>query len=321
VTTPDPPPVRTQAADSAQHERELIKRFRDFAEGREHGFALSDQVSLMGEASLPTLRQLFDRNRHGELGRAVMIALRGLPPDLALPLVEEALATSDWDAVRFYAADYLESQPSTGGTALAIKFARSERAKDVREILDRHIRTVEEHARAHQKAATLAAALTPIAQRFAPDERFTSLAVACWASSRSRVESVVFGFVRAVGLGGSGHRHEFGLAALTDTGSRLYLMSFGLVSDLDIYQGRLNLDLIRSAAEWSWQSRKARVTTFPAGSLSVATKSEYGRAFLWIDGGLKTQLICFDSFIPGNVAAATALATRIGQPDARQALT
>ncbi len=116
-------------------ERELTETLKAVAAGEEHATVLAERVERAGAQAIPVLRRFLESDLHGREGRAAVIGLRKLPPELSLPLVIEAFK-SDWEAVRYYAAEYLVSRPSADGKAIAHNQLPKETDADVRRLLE-----------------------------------------------------------------------------------------------------------------------------------------------------------------------------------------
>jgi len=92
--------------------------FDDFVANKEHGFVLTNAAEELGADVIPELTQRLKRGLHGKKGRAVVIALGKISPELALPLIEVAFGSS-YNATRTFAAEYLANHPTPAAKQLA----------------------------------------------------------------------------------------------------------------------------------------------------------------------------------------------------------
>jgi hypothetical protein len=114
--------------------------FERFVAGNEQDFVLTRAAQDLGELAIPELQRRLSDGFEGSEGRAAVIALQGLPPDLALPLIRVAFGSS-YNATRFYAAQYLEFYPTAAAKELARERLAKETYETARKALERSLAT------------------------------------------------------------------------------------------------------------------------------------------------------------------------------------
>lgn len=105
------------------------------AAGDTHGWTLSEYVANLGPSAMTFLAAELRNDVDGKRGRAAVIGLREIAPEVALPLIEEALR-SNWAAARYYAAEYLSLHKTEACRKLARKVVSSEADPNVRSQLE-----------------------------------------------------------------------------------------------------------------------------------------------------------------------------------------
>lgn len=90
---------------------DLVSRVRDFVAGREHSTTVTETGTRAGRRAAGALRQLIEQDRSGPMALAVVYAVRGWPPDDALPFIRHALGTG-YPGAEYYGRLYLEANPT-----------------------------------------------------------------------------------------------------------------------------------------------------------------------------------------------------------------
>lgn len=123
---------------SEERLQRFVETLNRFIAGNEHGFELAKEAAELGSLAIPELERRLERG--GEQARTAAIALAGLSPDMALPLVERAFQELFYPAVRSNAAEYLVTHPSEAGKRLARQLLESESHEPARRILEAALR-------------------------------------------------------------------------------------------------------------------------------------------------------------------------------------
>jgi len=120
---------------------ELAQMLKEFIQktGRVHGMDLEKKVGKMGPTAAPLFRRLLEVDLNGDTGQGVIMALKGMDPAFALPIVSLAL-TSTYGGVRNPAIYYMQFHPTKVAKALAKQRLKSETredfCKDLRSVIE-----------------------------------------------------------------------------------------------------------------------------------------------------------------------------------------
>jgi len=108
--------------NSAQYLAERVLMFLNgHGDEKLDAYKVTDAVKPIGALAIPTIRDWLAKNLHRQGGRAAIVAIKGMPPDIALPVVEDALKSSH-STVRSFAIDYLKQHgESSACRSLAAK--------------------------------------------------------------------------------------------------------------------------------------------------------------------------------------------------------
>lgn len=105
--------AKVEPEHSAQYLAEHIVLYLDgHGDEKLDAYKVTDAVTPIGERAVPTIRNWLSKNLNRQGGRAAVVAVHKLPPEVALPVVEDALKSSH-PTVRNFARDYLLQHPES----------------------------------------------------------------------------------------------------------------------------------------------------------------------------------------------------------------